>query len=203
MKKHSSSLSYCTALLLSCLFSSLFSSLAYSADNDWVMLLDGTSGLENFNLLGDANWSAQKDAIQATEGNSTSFLVSKESYDDFTLRIEFWTSEDANSGIFMRCQDSNKLSDKTCYEANIYDQRPDATYATGGIVHISAIGEPRPLAGGKWNVYLLTMQGTHLLVELNGKVTADVHDSQFSSGVIGLQWGRGMVRFRKVEIKRL
>ena len=181
----------------------LSSTLAYSADNEWVTLIDGTEGMDNFNILGDANWSAQMGAIEATAGNGASFLVSRESYSDFSLRIEFWASDDANSGIFMRCQDPSTVNDRNCYEANIYDQRPDPAYGTGGIVHIAPVAEPRPKAGGKWNIYLLTLRGDHLVVELNGEKTVDVRDSLFASGPFALQWGRGTLRFRKVEIMEL
>ncbi|HIF86831.1 MAG TPA: DUF1080 domain-containing protein [Gammaproteobacteria bacterium] len=181
----------------------LSSTLAYSADNEWVTLIDGTSGMDNFTVLGDANWSAQMGAIEATAGNGASFLVSRESYSDFSLRIEFWASDDANSGIFMRCQDPSAVNDRNCYEANIFDQRPDPAYGTGGIVHIAPVAEPRPKAGGKWNIYLLSLRGDHLVVELNGEKTVDVRDSLFSSGPFALQWGRGTLRFRKVEIMEL
>lgn len=181
----------------------LFSTLVYSADNEWVTLIDGTTGMDNFNILGDANWSAQMGAIQATAGNGASFLVSRESYSNFALRIEFWASDDANSGIFMRCQDPSAVNDRNCYEANIYDQRPDPAYGTGGIVHIAPVAEPRPKAGGKWNIYLLTLRGDHLVVELNGEKTVDVRNSLFASGPFALQWGRGTLRFRKVEIMEL
>ena len=187
--------------LLLCL--GLSSTLAYSADNEWVTLIDGTTGMDNFNILGDANWSAQMGAIEATAGSGASFLVSRESYRDFSLRIEFWASDDANSGIFMRCQDPSAVNDRNCYEANIYDQRPDPAYGTGGIVHIAPVAEPRPKAGGKWNIYLLTLRGDHLVVELNGEKTVDVRDSLFASGPFALQWGRGTLRFRKVEIMEL
>ena len=176
------------------------SSLAYSAENGWTTLIDGTDGMDNFNQVGDADWSAQMSAIQATQGSGASFLVTKRSYSDFTLRVEFWASPDANSGIYLRCQDPTTIRDRNCYEANIYDQRPDASYGTGGIVHIAPVEEPRPLAGDKWNTYKITLQGNHLVVVLNGETTVDVTDDLFASGPIALQWARGVLRFRKVEI---
>ncbi len=176
---------------------------AGAADNDWITLIDGTDGLENFDRLGDANWTPRMNSIMATEGSGASWLVSKDSYDDFVLRVEFWASPDANSGIYMRCEDRNRITDRNCYEANIYDQRPDPSFGTGAIVHIAPVDEPRPQAGDKWNVYILTLQGNHLKVELNGETTVDVEDDTLSSGPFGLQWGRGTLRFRKVEIMPL
>ena len=179
------------------------SSLSSAADNGWTTLIEGAEGMDNFNIVGDANWSAGRNAIEASSGSAASFLVSKQSYGDFSLRVEFWASEEANSGIFMRCQEPDNINDRNCYEANIYDQRADPSFGTGGIVHIAAVTEPFPKVGGQWNVYLLTLQGDHLLVELNGKITVDTRDSLFSRGPIALQWGRGSLRFRKVEIMPL
>ncbi|MBT3532201.1 MAG: DUF1080 domain-containing protein [Gammaproteobacteria bacterium] len=181
----------------------LATSLSHAAEDGWVTLIDGTEGMDNFDIVGNANWSGEFNAVQATEGSGASFLVSKQSYSDFTLRVEFWASPDANSGIFLRCQDPSTINDRNCYEANIFDQRPDPSFGTGGIVHIAPVAEPRPTAGNKWSVYVITLEGDHLLVQLNGKTTVDVQDQLFSDGPFALQWGRGALRFRKVVIKEL
>ena len=178
-------------------------SCATGSDSGWTTLVDGTKGMENFNKVGDANWTATDGAIQATQGGKDgSYLVTKNTYKDFMMRVEFWATDDANSGIFMRCQDPAKITDETCYEANIFDQRPDPTYGTGAIVKVAKVA-PMPKAGGKWNTYEITAQGTHLVLVLNGVKTVDVQDSKLSSGPIALQWGRGTIKFRKVEIKPL
>jgi hypothetical protein len=169
-----------------------------------VTLVDGTRGLENFNRVGEANWTATDGAIQATQGGQTpAYLVSKNPYKDFRMRVEFWASDDANSGVFMRCQNPAKITDDDCYEANIFDQRPDPTYGTGAIVKVAPVAQPMPKAGGKWNTYDITMRGPHLVVVLNGQKTIDTQDSKFASGPFALQWGRGTIKFRKVEITPL
>jgi hypothetical protein len=170
----------------------------------WTRLVDGEKGLDNFTRVNEANWTAADGAIQATQGGTDpAYLLSKESSRDFTMRVEFWASDDANSGVFMRCQDRGRVSDETCYEANIFDQRPDPTYGTGAIVRVAPVPEPRPKAGGKWNTFELTAKGNQLVVVLNGQKTVDVQDGKFASGPVGLQWGRGTIKFRKVEIKPL
>ena len=171
---------------------------------DWTTLIDGTRGMENFSPLGDANWRAVDGAIQADRrtGKTPSYLVSKMNYADFQIRVEFWASDDANSGIFMRCANPKEITDKTCYEANIFDQRPDPTYGTGAIVHIAPV-KPMPKAGGKWNVYDITLRGPRLAVTLNGQKTVDIEHSQLKSGPIALQYGAGVVKFRKVQIRPL
>lgn len=176
----------------------------YQPDSGWITLIDGEKGLDNWIKVGDANWRASQGVIQADKKASphSSFLLSKESYSDFQLRAEFWVSDDANSGIYMRCSDPANITDKTCYEANIFDKRSDPTYGTGAIVHIAPVN-PMPKAGGKWNTYDITLKGTHLVLVLNGVKTADVHDSKFSKGPIALQYAQGVVKFRKVQIRPL
>lgn len=181
----------------------LAASTLQAAEGDWVTLIDGTEGLDNFTIVGDANWAAKESAIEATEGSGASWLLTKESYSNFTMRVEFWASDDSNSGIYMRCADASQITDRSCYEANIYDQRADPSFGTGAIVHISPVDEPRPTVGGKWNVFVITLDGDHLVVDLNNERTVDVRDDLLASGPIGLQWARGKLRFRKVVIKEL
>jgi hypothetical protein len=170
----------------------------------WTTLLDGTKGMDNFNVVGQADWGAVDGAIQATKGAQTqSFLVTKNSYANFALRVEFWASDDANSGVFVRCQNPAQITDESCYEANIFDRRPDPTYGTGAITKVAKAPDPMPKAGGKWNTYDIVAQGKRLMVVLNGVKTVDVEDSKFAGGPIALQWGAGTIKFRRVEIRTM
>ena len=76
------------------------------------------------------------------------------------IHAEFWASDDANSGIFVRCSDPKNIGAKTCYEVNIFDQRKDPTYGTGAIVNFAEVN-PMPKAGGKWNTFEITAKGRH------------------------------------------
>jgi 3-keto-disaccharide hydrolase len=174
------------------------------SDSGWITLIDGPNGLENWNQIGSSKWAVVDGVVQADKrgDKEAGFLVSKNSYGDFMIRAEFWVSDDANSGIYMRCQDPKKITDKTCYEANIYDQRADPSFGTGAITNITKVS-PMPKAGGKWNTYEITAKGPDLIVMLNGTRTAAARDTKFASGPIALQHGAGVVKFRKVEIKPL
>jgi hypothetical protein len=183
---------------------SLAGCAAMDSATGWETLIDGANGMENFTDLGGANWRAEGGAIVADRrpGNDSTFLVSKKSYKDFQIRVEFWVSDDANSGIYMRCAATRPMTDRTCYEANIFDRRPDPTYGTGAIVHLSPVS-PMPKAGGKWNTFDITAKGTRMTVVLNGVQTAQADDGKLPSGPIALQYAGGVVKFRKVQIKPL
>ena len=168
------------------------------------LLIDGGNGLENFNQVGEANWQATENDIQANKSNSTyAYLVTKSPYKNFRLTVEFWVSDDANSGVFFRCQDPQNITAENCYEANIFDQRPDPSYGTGGIVLIAKSPTPMPKAGGKWNTYEITANGPHLKLVLNGVTTVDIQDNKLVEGYLALQWGGGTIKFRRVEIQSL
>jgi Domain of Unknown Function (DUF1080) len=169
----------------------------------WITLLDGTK-MGDWNQVGETNWRLEDGALVADKlvSKTPAHLVSKTPYKDFMLHVEFWASDDANSGIFLRCQDPTTIADKTCYEANIFDQRKDPSYGTGAIVNFAEV-DPMPKAGGKWNTYEITAKGRQITVLLNGQKTVDLRNGLFAEGPFTLQHGAGVIKFRKVAIKPL
>ena len=175
---------------------------AVLADDGWITLLD-SNNKGDWTEVGKANWEMKDGALSADklDGKGSSFLVSKDDYKDFQIRAEFWVDEEANSGIFLRCEQRDKINSKICYEVNIYDKRPDPSYGTGAIVNVAKV-DPMPKAAGKWNVYEITAKGPHLTIVLNGQKTAEADDStHVNAGPFALQYGSGAVKFRKVQIK--
>lgn len=179
------------------------------ADN-WITLVDGGSGLENFDRIGDANWRAEGGAIVADRGKG-GHLVSKSTYADFEMRAEFWAETDTNSGIFFRCDNRQKITAATCYEANIWDIRPEPKYGSGAIVDVAEVPVPiQNKVGGRWNTYEITARGPQLTVKLNGVQTVDVRHDKLKSGPFTLQYGPGVknaqggvIKWRKVQIRRI
>ena len=181
-----------------------FSSVASGQSDGWVTLVDDKK-MGDWTEVGKANWAMKDGALVAdkiTEGKDPSYLVSKNSYKDFQIKAEFWADDDANSGIFIRCDQSAKIDAKICYEVNIFDKRPDQSYRTGGIVDVA---KPASViqTGGKWNNYDITARGSQLTVVLNGAKVVDVKDTKHVDGPIALQYGAGTVKFRNVRIRRL
>lgn len=183
-------------------------SAGWAAESAWETLIDGESGLGNWNPIGDANWRAEQGAIVADKGKG-GFLVSKKSYGDFQLRAEVWVDSSTNSGIFIRAADPATINPQNSYEVNLYDRRPDPVYATGGIVDVAKVIAPQQ-AGGKWNTMEITARGSQLSVRLNGVETASGEDSKHARGPFALQYGAGPegalggpVKWRKVEIRSL
>ena len=162
-------------------------------------ILDGTS-LKGWDVVGNANWSVADGAVQASMG--TGFLVTPTSYTDFQITADFWVTDDANSGVFIRCDDPKTINAMNAYEVNIFDKRPDQSYRTGAIVDVA-----KPLAvintGGKWNTIDITAKGPHMTVLINGQKMVDVQDNKHAKGPIALQYGAGTVKFKNVKVKAL
>ena len=170
------------------------------------VLFDGST-LDGWNILGGANWHLDESdgsvmANTGTEGH----LVTRSSYDDFELTLEFWAESRTNSGVYIRCQyetdDDDPITARNCYEVNISDLRADQTYRTGGIVSVSSPSEVVN-AGGRWNTFVIGAEGPRLTIRLNGIEIVDVEDSTHPEGVIGLQFSVGVVKFRNVRIRTL
>src|SRR5690348_17562153 len=181
-----------------------FSTAASGQGDGWIKLIDGNYKAAEWSEVGKANWEMKDGALTADklDGKDLAYLVSKTSYKDFEIKAEFWVDSAANSGIFIRCEKPEMIDGKTCYEVNIFDTRPDPTYGTGAIVDVAKV-DPMPKAAGKWNTYEITAKGPHFTVVLNGQKTADAEDSKHAEGRIALQYGSGVVKFRKVQIKPL
>lgn len=171
-----------------------------SADAGYTTLFDG-GDLNQWKPVGNANWRLQDNLLQAELGSG--FLVTRLSYQDFQLKVDFWVDPSANSGIFIRCTDLQNINATNAYEVNIYDQRPDPSYGTGAIVDVAKVS-PMPKAGGQWNSYDITFKGDRMVVYLNGEKTVDTRNSRLdAAGPIALQYDKGVVRFRSIKIKPL
>jgi len=190
-----------TALFLGTFFAAFTASPAVmtAQGGAWTTLLDGSS-LKGWNIVGDANWEVADGAVQANKG--TGFLVTPVPYGDFQITLEFWVSDDANSGVFIRCADPKTIGAANSYEVNIYDKRPDQSFRTGGIVDVAKPASVI-MTGGKWNTFDITARGTKLTVVLNGMKMVDVDDTKHARGPIALQYGAGTVKFRNVRIRTL
>ena len=179
---------------------------AAQSDPGWISLFDGET-LANWDRIGTANWRLENGTVVADDGKG--FLVSKDAYKDFDLRVEFWIEAKTNSGVFIRCTNPEQVGGKTAYEVNIWDTRPEQKYGTGAIVGVAAV-DPMPHAAGRWNVYEIFARGDKFFVTLNGQKTVDgAVSDKFAKGHIALQHGKGVtdesgiVKFRKVEIRLL
>ena len=160
--------------------------------------------LNAWNKVGEANFRlVENGTVVETTESKGAFLVTPREYGDFEMTVDVWVSPEANSGVFIRCSNPKEITATNAYEVNVFDQRPDPKYRTGGIVNIA---EPltKVDAGGKWNTLQITARGPRMTVVLNGVTTVkEAQDAKFARGPIALQFGVGTIRFRNVRIREM
>jgi hypothetical protein len=166
------------------------------------MIADGKDdkSLANFDQAGNAAWRIAEQAMAADYGQG--FLVTKESYGDFQLRLEFWADEGTNSGVFIRCEDPEAPGAQSCYEINIFDANPNRNNATGAVVGVAAPVRI-PQTELKWNLLEIEAKGPQINVNVNNERTVSVRDTKHARGRIALQRNAGVIYFRNVQIRPL
>ena len=170
---------------------------AAQAGDGWTMLFDGEI-LDNFTMTGNANWRVADGVAEADMPRG--YLVSREAYTNFDLRMEVWTLPESNAGVMLRVQDPRAPALSNGYEVNINDQRTNQDGRTGSIVNIA-----KPLvqfdSGNKWVTVDISAMGPRMTVRLDGILTAEATDTTFASGQFALQAAGGEVKYRNVQIR--
>lgn len=241
-----------TTLLLSVFL--LFSSQTYAQNEDahntltpeerangWELLFDGETMDEwrgyNDDSFPDAGWVVEDGVltIQGSDGSvegSGGDIVTKESYDNFVLKLEWKISEGGNSGIFYRALEQ---PDQAIYwsapEMQVLDNanHPDANRGEDGNRKSGSLydlipAEPQTFTGhGEWQEVMIVAEGNHIEHWLNGEKVLEynlwtpewyqmIRNSKFRDhpefgdmreGLIGLQDHGTTAHYRNIKIKEL
>jgi hypothetical protein len=145
---------------------------------------------------GSSHWEVV-DGLLIGCGEPAGYLNSDQSYRNFVLSLEFRTTADANSGVFVRSP-----KETGGYEVQIWRQQP-AGYNTGAIVGTAKTSREYTFKPDQWNRFEITADGDHLVVVLNGETTLDIRDARFSEGQIRLQYQQFPIAFRNIKIRSL
>jgi hypothetical protein len=145
---------------------------------------------------GSSHWEVV-DGLLTACGEPAGYLNSDQSYKNAVLSLEFRTSEEANSGVFVRSP-----KEAGGYEVQIWKQQP-AGYNTGSIVGTAKTARDYTFKANDWNRLQITTDGDHLVVVLNGETTLDIRDAKFPDGNIRLQYQQYPIAFRNIKIRAL
>ena len=212
-------------LIITLLFSLLFSASNYAADKKYKAIFDGKT-LEGWTQRnGTATYRVEKKSVvgKTNEGSPNSFLCSDKEYGNFDLIFEVKVDDKLNSGVQIRSQTKGgpkgrvngpqveiEASGKNGAEAGyIYGEA-----AGGWMTPADKLKPHKHFKDGKWNKYRVVADGANIKVWINGAAVSDLnHEEKYKShpkGFIGLQVhsiGRGSgpyeVRWRKIKIKEL
>jgi hypothetical protein len=192
----------------------------------WILLFDGHTLNGWTPSSNSAEWKVEDGAIMMHSDKGGN-LFTNDTFDNFELQIEFRTTPDVNSGIYLRYtprpynpatkgqpKPKGKSQGMPGYEINIRDSdvRPvhdsPGGFDTGSLVGVLK-AEKVQIIPGQWNRFDITAQGDHFIVIYNGKKILDGDDAKFASGKIGLQWAHPelvtgkKIEFRNIKVRRL
>jgi hypothetical protein len=166
--------------------------------------------LTGWQTEGNARWAVENGLLVGTQGanNAPGDLFTKDSFRDFEATVTYRTEWPCNSGVWFRYQTPDKA-----YQADVLEYKnPEAysgtLYCPGKL--FLAINADKNLVNREgWNTIKIRAQGDHLQMWLNGRQTADVHDTTSDSGRIGFQVHPGAefapmkIIVREVLLKKL
>jgi hypothetical protein len=161
---------------------------------------------------------AHGDRNPANGWKGNTFLVHQANYADFELRLQFKLSNHGNSGVQFR----SVLKDDGIvlgYQAEIGCDR-DGKDLTGNLYEegtgrnfLATLDDEQrsrfetKYRTGDWNDLFIRCVGDHVVIQINGFKSVDMHDRQGRrSGFFALQSHGGIkpvIEFRKIEIKEL
>jgi hypothetical protein len=163
------------------------------------------------NPSGHHSWTVEKDGVLKNTvekgGPHGTDLVTEKKFKNFTVRYEYMTPDDSNSGFYLRGRHEIQiLGDHKKGEASIT--------CNGSLYNFKAPDKFVTKPGGEWQTAEATMIGDRITVTLNGVKIHDnvqcrkptggqLDDNVDEPGPIMLQGDHGTVSFRNLQIKEL
>lgn len=199
-------------------------------EGEWEVLFDGSDlsawkGYDRDDIPG--GWSVEDGTLHFAPGTERGDVVTRETYGDFELALEWKISACGNSGIFYR-GDPEQEPWRTSPEMQVLDDacHPDSKYPSHRAgsnydLYTATPGVVRP--AGAWNEVRIVARGSHVEHWLNGQKVVEYEQGseawqarvaaskfrefddygQYMSGVIALQDHSDPVWYRDIRIRRL
>jgi hypothetical protein len=142
--------------------------------------------------------------------------VENADFKDFDWKCEVMTKPQANSGMYFHTEYQEEGWPAKGYEVQLNNSHADPK-KTGGLYGVADVMDDAPAKDGEWFTQQVTVEGKHVVVRVNGKVTTDYTEPDnvertadfagrlISHGTIALQAHDpgSEVHIRKIMIKPL
>ena len=195
------------------LITALVASAADKSEEGFRPLFNGkdTTGWKLRNPNGHNSWTTQPGGvlknIVVKDGPHGNDLITEEKFWNFTVRYEYMTPENSNSGFYLRGrQEVQILGD--------YEKKEASNQGNGALYNFKAPDKFVTKLGGEWQTAEVTIIGNRITAVLNGvkihdnvecnKPTGGELDNKMDQpGPIMLQGDHGTVSFRNMRLKVL
>jgi hypothetical protein len=215
-----------------CLLSAFLLAAAAIHAQEWSVIFDGksTDALRGYKekSFPDKVWVIDGDAIKAIAGRGGD-IITKETYADFELEMEWKISSGGNSGVMYRVAETNGPAWYSGPEMQVLDDKKhgdgkNPKTSAGALYDLIAPNKDKKLNPvGEWNTAKIVIKNGHVEHWLNGakvveyewdspEVRALIEQSKFKdmkdfmkekSGHIAFQHHGDTVWYRNIRIRRL
>ena len=199
------------------------------ADSETIALFDGETldgwsyVLVDDSLTREDVWSVKDGAI-VCQGEPLGYLVTKDSFQDFKLTLEWrWADEPTNSGVLLRIAGEPIGFMPKCVEAQLMHESAGDIWAFRGALidgpaeRIKTVENHEDLGDfkgvgrirmaekppGEWNRYEIVVHDDALKVSINGELVNEASGLDIVVGPIGLQSEGSEIHFRNIVLEKL
>jgi hypothetical protein len=188
-------------------------------DEGFVELFNGKD-LDGWKIGGkEDGWKVVDGELVTSDGPSHLFYegpVHDHDWKNFHLRAVCLTHPHANSGIYFHTKFQEKGFPDQGFEAQINQTHRDPK-KTGGLYNVADVMNTSPAEDDKWFTYDIIVEGKHVVLKIDGKVTTDWTEANppkpvphmpgrfLQHGTIALQGHdpKSETHFKSVKIKAL
>jgi hypothetical protein len=151
-----------------------------SAQDGWISMFNGKdlsgwkSNVETENRAADT-FAVKDGELVVNNGRAHLFYVGadgKASFRNFEFKAKVKTSAGSNSGIYFHTIYQEKGWPSAGYECQVNATHEDRK-KTGGLYAVADVMDNAPNKDDEWFDYSIKVEGRHIIVSINGKVTTD------------------------------
>jgi hypothetical protein len=178
----------------------------------WTYFLDKTGPNADGSMTMEDVWKVESGKLWCS-GVPNGYIRTTADYKDFVLALEWrWVEKPGNSGVLLRVTGPDKIWPKTIeaqlmsghagdfwlMDGAILDTDPSHTDPKAANHRTKMKAAERP--AGEWNLYEITMDGSRVLLRVNGQVVNEGTGADESAGKIALQSEGAPIEFRNIRL---
>jgi hypothetical protein len=178
----------------------------------WTFFLDKSGPNAAGSMRMEDVWKVEGGKVVCS-GVPNGYIRTIADYKDFVLRLEWrWAEKPGNSGVLLRVTGPDQIWPKTV-EAQLMSGSAGDFWLMDGATLDTDPARTDPKAAnhrlklkaaekpaGEWNVYEITMDGSWVLLKVNGEVVNEGTAAEEVAGKIGLQSEGAPIEFRNVRL---
>lgn len=150
--------------------------LIAQAEDNWTSMFNGKdlSGWKS-NEEVPGVFTVDEGKLKVSGGRAHIFYVGADKnakFKNFEFKAKVMTTPGSNSGIYIHTAFQEKNWPEKGYECQVNSTHTDIK-KTGGLYGVKDVLNDAPSKDGEWFDYSIKVEGKHIIIKINGKVTAD------------------------------